>query len=399
MIEILELAFLGVGAGVVAGLLPGIHPNTFTSLLLPVMTPLVATFTAPAVVVFIVTMAIANTFVSFLPAVFLGAPEGESALSVLPGHRLLLQGSGHEAVLLAVAGGVGVVLLSLATLWLLFPLLPFLYAQVQAYLSFLLLGVAVLMIAGERHRCAALVVFMLAGVLGLLSFRAPFASAFVLFPIFTGLFGTSTLLLSSKAAPPPQRHGPVRLPRGLLLAGVGKGFLSGVVVGVLPAVGPSQAGVLVHQATRSQGGREFLVSLGGITTVSTLFSLLSLYLINKPRSGAAIAVQQVIGAVGWEEMLLILAAAVFATGAGAGLTIGLSHRFAGLVTRVPYPKLSWAMIACLVALTVALTGWQGLLLLLTATAIGLLPPFWGVKRTHTMGVLMVPVILLSFGLA
>jgi len=53
----------------------------------------------------------------------------------------------------------------------------------------------------------------------------------------------------------------------------------------------------------------------------------------------------------------------------------------------------------LVVMTAVLTGLTGLLVLTTSTAIGLLPPLWGVKRTQGMGVLMVPIMLFYFGLS
>jgi putative membrane protein len=57
-----------------------------------------------------------------------------------------------------------------------------------------------------------------------------------------------------------------------------------------------------------------------------------------------------------------------------------------------------AVIAGMVGLTFHYTGLIGLLVLATATAIGLLPAAVGVRRTHCMGVIMVPCILYFAGL-
>ena len=43
----------------------------------------------------IVAMSIAHTFLDFIPSTFLGAPECETALSVLPAQGMLLEGSGY----------------------------------------------------------------------------------------------------------------------------------------------------------------------------------------------------------------------------------------------------------------------------------------------------------------
>jgi putative membrane protein len=36
---------------------------------------------------------------------------------------------------------------------------------------------------------------------------------------------------------------------------------------------------------------------------------------------------------------------------------------------------------------------MGLFVLLSATCIGFLPVFWGVRRSHCMGLLLIPIIL------
>jgi len=45
------------------------------------------------------------------------------------------------------------------------------------------------------------------------------------------------------------------------------------------------------------------------------------------------------------------------------------------------------------ALVLLFTGIMGPLILIIATFIGLIPIHWGVRRSHCMGVLLIPVIL------
>lgn len=398
MLDLLLMAVAGVAAGVATGLLPGIHPNTISSLLVSLSPILLAMVSPHAAITFIVAMSIANSFLGFVPGVFLGMPEGETALSLLPGHQLLLQGRGYEAVALTVLGGVGVVLLSVLLLPLLLVILPVLYAHVRPFIGILLVAVAALMVLTERAKFRALAVFFLAGLLGVAVFSFYSVDA-MLFPLFTGLFGISTLLMSSASgvAPPLQSREMDPLGRRAPV-GVLKGFAAGLVVGILPGIGPSQAGVVVSELTSRRDPREFLVALGGISAVSALFSLLALYLIRRPRSGAAVAVERVFGALGFPELLLLIATAIFSAGLGALLTLKLTGSFAGLIARVDYRKLNNAIILFLIVMTVVLSGPLGLLVLITATAIGLLPPLWGVKRTQGMGALMLPLVFFYFGL-
>jgi len=394
ILDILLLAFVGVAGGVVSGMIPGIHPNALAAFTISLL-PLLLTLASPqAAIVFIVAMAITHTFVSFVPSVFLGMPEGETALSVLPGHRYLMAGRGLEAIYLTLIGGIGVILLSLLLLPILIFMLPVLYAHVQSYIAYILLFVFILMIFTERGKgkIVGVFVFLLSGLLGFLTLSPTISSQHMLFPVFTGLFGLSTLTISynSGVSIPPQNQ--EIFVNSLPVKGIVKGFFSGLVVGILPGIGASQAGVVVHQLTRGKGLKEFLVALGGINTVAALFSLLSLYLISHPRSGTAIAVEQIVGTLGFSEFLLLVATTMFAGGVAVITTLKLARHFASFIQKVDYNKLVLIIIIFLAGTTVFLTGLVGLLVLFTATGIGLLPPLLGVKRTHAMGVLMLPIM-------
>jgi putative membrane protein len=64
---------------------------------------------------------------------------------------------------------------------------------------------------------------------------------------------------------------------------------------------------------------------------------------------------------------------------------------------VPYRGLCTLVLCLVTGLVFVYSGVVGLLVFATATAIGMLPGFVGVKRTHCMGVIMVPCILYFAG--
>jgi putative membrane protein len=181
----------------------------------------------------------------------------------------------------------------------------------------------------------------------------------------------------------------------MLIKGSLKGILSGALVGTLPAVGSSQAAVLSHQLSRRKGSddREFLVSLGAVNTIVAMFSLISLYTISKARSGAAIAVQQLLPAFELPQLLVLASVTLAAAGISSLLLLKSTRHMVGFIQKINYRKATVLVIVSLVALTFWFTGPFGLLVLFTATSIGMLPPLLGVKRTFGMGVLMLPVIL------
>lgn len=401
MIDIILLVIIGIGAGVITGLLPGIHPNTITAFIISISPLLLSTFSPQAVMVGIVSMSLTNAFVSFIPSIYLGAPESETSLSVLPGHQMVLHGQGYEAIYLSVVGGVGVMIIALLLMPLLTFILPFLYATIRSYITFIIIVVVLLMIGMEKKKIPAMGIFLLSGILGMITSSPILLSPHTLFPIFTGLFGISAILLNCNQGVsfPPQNIQKNEIERKTSFLGVIKGFISGMVVGILPGIGPSQAGVLVTSITRGKGVKEFIIALGSINTVSTLFSLLSLYLISKPRSGAAVAIEWMSGIPTFQEFLLLIASAVIATGIAAIITLKLAKTFIMWMEKVNYQALLLIIMISLTIMVGILTGFPGLLILFTATAIGLLPPLWGVKRTQAMGVLLLPIIMWGIGVA
>ncbi len=400
MIELLLFAFAGIILGVIAGIVPGLHVNTVALMMLG----LAAAFHPLPLAVAVITMAISTTFFDFIPSTLLGAPDPATSLSVLPGHRMLMAGRGIEAIYLTMLGGLCAIIFASLLFPLMLILLPSFYGMVQGYIAWLLIGMSAFCVLSERGikaKAWSCVVLLLSGALGLLALNS-YAFKDALFPMFTGLFGTSTLLLSLKDSGkiPKQELKPRPPPKKLLLSGVFKGLFSGALVGTLPAMGAAQATVLTQQMTGSRSGKEkeYLVSMGAINTIVALFSLVSLYTISKARSGAAVVVGTLLPGFGFPDMLVMLGAALLSAGISALLLMRTARWFMRTMSGISYPAVSKAILAFLAALVLVLTGLPGLLLLSVSTAIGLLAPLSGTKRSTTMGCLMVPLIIFYMGL-
>ncbi len=93
-------------------------------------------------------MAITHTFLDFIPSVFLGCPDTDTSLSVLPGHELLKQGKAYEAIALTAYGGLmAIFMMFLITVPALFgmkPLyellkIPYVMASILVIVCFLLI--------------------------------------------------------------------------------------------------------------------------------------------------------------------------------------------------------------------------------------------------------------------
>jgi putative membrane protein len=270
-------------------------------------------------------------------------------------------------------------------------------------MHWLLIFVVLLMIALERSWTGATwatVIFLLSGMLGLLALDTNFIRGdAALMPLLSGLFGASVLLPSivGGSALPEQHAENEPLDMRANAKPLCAGTAAGAITGIIPGVGPSQGTVLAQLATRSSGTDEFLVAVSGVNTSKTLFSFVALYAIGKARSGAAVAVGEIME-VGCTELVFLVGVALLAGGIAAVLELKLGKLAAKHIEKVPYRALCIAVLVFIVALTVYYSGLAGLLVLATATAIGSLPAVTGVKRTHAMGVIMLPCILYFAGL-
>lgn len=101
--------------------------------------------------------------------------------------------------------------------------------------------------------------------------------------------------------------------------------------------------------------------------------------------------------VGATELVFLVGVALLAGGIATLLHLRLGKLAAKHMDRLPYRAMCAAVLVLIIGLTVYYSGLVGLPIFATATAIGLLPAVMNVKRTHCMGVIMLPCILYFAG--
>lgn len=403
LIEILFFSLLGIIIGVLLGLFPGIHLNNIVPLVL-LLLPFVSSPSYLAVLV--VSTAIAQVFTSFIPSIYLGAPDGDNnALSILPGHRLLLEGRGYEAIRLTVIGGLAALIASIIFVLFLGNYVSTIYSISRPYIHYALLAVLAFMIFSEKNlkkMLATILIILLSGVLGVLVLNSSLVpQQNVLFVTFAGLFAISTLIvaIAQKAKIPTQtidekiQESRLNIAKSIVL-----GLVAGVLVGLLPAIGVSQAATFMQYIGGLGEARTFLVTLSGINTANEVVSLNSLYLISNPRSGASVAIERILPEISFNEVLLFIGVILFAAGITVPTILYLGRKIPQFLVKINYTKLSLAVISFLVLMVGAITGIYGLLIGLTATGIGLLCAYLGVNRSNCMGLLILPTIFFFSGL-
>ncbi|MCS7106016.1 MAG: tripartite tricarboxylate transporter permease, partial [Candidatus Aenigmarchaeota archaeon] len=196
IIETLIFCLFGTAFGIMCGLIPGFHVN----LVIPIILSFSVFIQNPYLLaVLIVSTSVSEIFMNFIPSIFLGAPDEDTSLSVLPGHRLLLEGRGFEAIRLTVFGGILSLILSLVFISIFGSAFVYLYEISRPYVHYLITFVLILMAVSEKDLKKiffATFIILLSGFLGIITLNSSLVSQQnVLFPILTGLFGLSTIFL------------------------------------------------------------------------------------------------------------------------------------------------------------------------------------------------------------
>jgi putative membrane protein len=213
------------------------------------------------------------------------------------------------------------------------------------------------------------------------------------------MFGISTLLISlneSQQIPKQKREQRIKLNRKRTIKALFSGQFSGFITAVMPGLGAATAAVISMQVTRNLGDRGFMVLMGSISTVNFILSLATFYTIDKARNGSIIAVQKLIQALNLDYLLVFIATVVVACSISAWLALAIGSKFSVLISKVNYRRLVLAIIGFICLLAVILSGPLGILILLTSTAVGLLPAIKKTTRTHGMGCLILPTIFFFF---
>ncbi len=391
--QIALMSLIGIATGTFTGLMPGIHINLIAVLLLSFSGFLLNHFSVVSIVSFIIAMAITHTFLDFIPSIFLGAPNPDTALSVLPGHRLLLKGRGYAAVRLTTLGCY----IGLISLIFIMPLLLLnfqrFYDYAKAWMPLLLFySVLFIVIKEKKSRFWAVFLFLLSGVLGIVVFNLPVKEP--LLPLLTGLFGTSMLIesIKEKSILPEQKITKTTIQRKRIFSILPAGIVSSLLCSFLPGLGSSQAAVIGGSFMKRISNKGFLVLLGLINILVAFMNFIAIYAIGKPRSGVAVVAARLIGEMTLKQLILFLIVAVIAGGISVFISLFAARIFARNLKRMDYSRISALIILLLCVISFLFSGLLGLLILITATSIGIVAIKKGVMKTNLMGCIILPVI-------
>jgi len=413
MFDLILACIIGVLCGAITGLIPGIHVNTVGAFIFASSSFLLATYSPEVLCVFLISLAISHALLEFIPSMFLGVPEEGTVLSVLPGHQLILEGRGKEAVRLAAVGGFGAILVTVFLLPIFIMILPGVYGQIKPYIWILLVIIVIFMFirlnSNLKSFSWSVVLFLFSGIMGYIMLNSPISSNVSLLCVFTGLFGVSTLAYSLQQhsfVPTQNRFHHFKI-NSDILRGIFAGGIAGSILGFLPGFGPAQGSLIAQELIG--GGTEnnnesFITAVSGVNTADTLFSLVMIFLIGNPRSGIAVYVKNILENFDFNHLIFFVFTALTAVSISVFLCLKLGDIVSESIERINYRKLSWIVITFMSLLVIGFSLWYHaniffmLLVYVTAIALGLLPHYLGVNKSNLMGVLIVPAIVIYFNL-
>ncbi|MFT4249749.1 MAG: tripartite tricarboxylate transporter permease [Candidatus Woesearchaeota archaeon] len=385
-LELLLAILLGVLAGCFTGLIPGVHVNLLAAMLIAIGVGAQAT-------PFVVSLAVTHSILNVIPAILLGAPEPSNALGVLPGHRYLLQGNGLMAIKLTVVGSYFGLLIALVLIPVWWQALK-LYNYITPLIGYALLIISAYMILRDSKRGWALLTYALSALIGLVLLNRVVVEE-PLFPLFSGLFGVATLLysLQQKTVIPKQKDSKkIQLKKGPTIQALFAGNTAGFLVSMLPGLGSAQAAILGMHMTRKLGDHGFLVLIGAIDTINFTLSLLTWLALERARNGAVVAMSK-LAEPNTQLIATLLVAALIAASIAVPICMYLSRKTLLVLSKVNYATICWGVIVLITVLVLLITGWRGIIILVVATAIGLIPATKKCARSHAMGCLLFPVAL------
>jgi putative membrane protein len=406
-------AFSGCFLGLLTGLIPGIHVNTLATILLTAF-PLISSSlsglvpeedVAICVCSLIMSASVVHSFIDFIPSVFLGAPEDAHAVSILPGHRLLLDGRGMDAVRSA---AIGSLIGCSAAILMAIPLQMMLSGGMEEQLDRITKGVLIvistILILNERPFpgiAYGAMAFILSGALGYCVMELPIpcsgllGEGTLLMPMLTGLFGLPTLMSSGGSGKIPAQKDPVPDPVGFI-PGL-KGVLMGTVAGWFPGITSTVGATVSSVVMPDRSPERFISTVASIGTVTTVLSLVTLSISGGGRSGTVIVIGDILGdsvsGVASENFLMLLISAAIASMVGYWLTIVSGKAATGFISGIDQNRMNKAVIAFLIIIVLLTTGPWGIVILIASVITGFVPLAFGLGRTVLCGCLILPVLL------
>ena len=295
-------------------------------------------------------------------------------------------------------------------------------------MALILISIVFLMLASEKgdqsqeqgslskykYKTFALFLFLITGVLGLFAFSREslmvpiisFGEPSALLPLLSGLFGASQLIISllTSSEIPEESVSALKLSQKRIIRGILTGSAAGSLVAWLPGLSSAIAALLaglfmkadfdkislmkkvpepelgVHRtflysdpSTRNPdtlaSSKEFIISMSGVNTSNAIFGLVAFVVIGRTRSGAMVAVKDILGtdSLDLSVLLLFFAAMVLTALFSYFSTVWIGNNAHHLLKKLDYTKLCAGVLIGLTVMAFLFTRLFGLFIFVIST--------------------------------
>lgn len=417
-------AVAGTLLGALVSFIPGLHAYNLAGF--AVLAYLVFPFDPLVMAMFMLGMVVGYAIISNLGSVYFSTPDDGVLFTVLPSQKYLLQGRGHEAAVLLGMGALTALFITAAVSPFISQPLSMLRRLLTPHLWWVLGLVILYMVQSEWPKdygsraktrlgrlkdgwstpMAGIITLLLSGLLGIILTNrsiVPIDRAFQnIMPVFVGLFAIPWLLtnLISRVSIPKQHvTSDICASKVDVARGAFTGTLGGWFAGYTPIVTAGIGSFLAGHATTTRGDAQFTLSYGAARFAYYVGAFLLLWLpfVHLARGGMGWIASVVYSPKEEWEFWLAAGAMVIAGLVAFGLLVVMSRALMKVAQGTFYKKVSAVILGVLLVIVYLMTSWEGLVLMVVATGIGMIPVMFRCRRTNCMGVLLIPIFLNMLG--
>jgi len=378
------LFFVGVLAGIVTGFVPGIHSNTAVAVIASLG------FRSDRFASIAIGLFPAHIIASFIPSIFFGVPEQGVVLSVLPGQRLVLEGRGLLALKTVLVACALSIILCAAVFLPSLSVYTFVYGLIKEYVKIIVPLVCIFLFMRSKNPVLSLLFFLLAGGIGAYTLNSGMEDPFL--PVFSGMFAVAAIMNYSPHKIPAQHDEGIDRSA---LRWVPFGVLLGMFSDLLPGIGSASQVAAFATIMMPSESLSFLVLISSIAVSGGIFTLSTAASIGKARMGATAAIA---GAVDVGQSLPGLLSLALLSSAICVCILFFFRTKISRIAGVDFTKANTILLLYLVAINLLINGVAGVFVLLIASLLGWLTIRLDVERTNLMGAVIVPTILLLYGI-
>ena len=157
-----------------------------------------------------------------------------------------------------------------------------------------------------------------------------------------------------------------------------------------------------YEGPQTKQDLEVIAILSAVNTAVTVMVLGFLYIIGRSRSGATLALKMMYPIETWNssqptaDFVRLLAVTLAAGIMAMPIMKIVGKGMLRLHAAIPLQSMVMGVIIFVTALVWLSTGFVGIGVLIVGTILGLMPPRIGIRRSHGMGIILVPIMIYTF---